>query len=63
MTRIRKTTYTRDWESGYTKRRRLTRSFNTIEEARRFAESKQTTDIFKSKGRFVVEWVKTTDNN
>ena len=57
------TTYRFDWESGYTKVRRLTRSFETLDEAKRFAEGKQDVDIFRSKGRFVVKWIKVIDNN
>lgn len=48
-----------DWQNGYTKSRRLSRSFTTLEEAKRFAEGKPQVDIYKSKGLFKVEWVKT----
>ena len=40
-------------------RRELTRSFDTLEAAQKFAEDKADTDIYKSRGRFVVKWVKT----
>ena len=38
--------------------RTLSRSFDTLEEAQKFAEGKAVTDIYKSKGRFKVEWEK-----
>lgn len=56
---MNKTTIRFDWETGDTKVRRLIRSFETLDEAKRFAEGKQVSDIFRSKGRFVVEWIKT----
>lgn len=56
---MNKTTIRFDWETGDTKVRRLTRSFETLDEAKRFAEGKKVSDIFRSKGRFVVEWIKT----
>lgn len=43
-----------------TKHRRLSRSFATLEEAKRFAEGKQNTDIYRSKGLYKVEWEKVT---
>jgi len=52
-----------DWQNGYTKERRLSRSFATLEEAQRFAEGKRTADIYKAHGRFKVEWIKTEGNN
>lgn len=58
-----KTTYRFDWENGYTKARRLSRSFDTIEEANQFAKGKPNADIYKTKGRYKVEWVKIIDNN
>lgn len=51
-----------NWTDGHTKERRLTRSFNTLEEARRFSEGKRDTDIFKNRGRYTVEWVKVEEN-
>ena len=57
---MRKTTVHHDWENGYTKHRRLSRSFSTLEEAQRFAEGKQNTEIYRSKGLYKVEWVKET---
>ena len=38
--------------------RTLSRSFETLEKAQRFAEGKSVTDIYKSNGRFKVEWKK-----
>lgn len=38
--------------------RTLSRSFDTLEEAKKFAEGKTVTDIYKSHGRFKVEWEK-----
>lgn len=58
-----KTAYRFDWVNGFTKVKVLSRSFDTLEEANRFAEGKQSTDVYKSKGRFKVEWVKVVDNN
>lgn len=60
---MNKTTYQFDWTTGYTKTRRLSRSFDTLEEATAFAEGKVVVDIYKSKGRYKVEWLKVTDNN
>ena len=57
----KKTTTRFDWEHGYQKARRLSRSFDTLEEARTFAEGKTNTDIYISKGRYKVEWTKITD--
>ena len=39
----------------------LSRSFDTLEEANKFAEGKQVTDIYRAAGRFKVEWLKTTE--
>ena len=39
--------------------RTLSRSFVTLEQANAFAEGKHVLDIYKSKGRFKVEYVKT----
>lgn len=58
-----KTRHRFDWQNGYTKERTLTRSFDTIEEARQFADGKLNVDIYRSKGRYKVEWVKIIDNN
>lgn len=54
-----KTAVRHDWEKGYYKVRNLTRSFETLEQANAFADGKQVVDIYRSKGRFVVEWQKT----
>lgn len=58
-----KTTYRFDWENGFTKARRLSRSFKTLEEAQRFAVNKYCAEIYKSNGMFKVEWIKVADNN
>ena len=60
---MKKTTYRHDWQNGYTKCRRLSRSFDTLEDANNFAEGKQVTDIYRSNGKYKVEWVKIKDNN
>ena len=41
------------------KKRELSRSFNTLEEAQHFSEGKTVTDIYKKHGRFTVVWIKT----
>lgn len=48
------------WERGYYIERTLTRSFQTLEAAQKFAEGKNVKDIYRRNGKFVVEWVKTT---
>lgn len=60
---MRKTTYRFDLENGYTIARRLSRSFDSLEEAREFSKGKVNSDIYKSKGRYKVEWIKVVDNN
>lgn len=60
---MKKTTKCFDLGKGYIIVKRLSRSFDTKEEAERFADGKLNTDIYRSKGRFKVEWVKTIDNN
>ena len=49
-----------NWSEGHYVKRTLSRSFDTLEAAQKFAENKDAEDIFRSKGRFVVRWVKTT---
>lgn len=58
-----KTIHKWDWVNGYTIERHLSRSFNTLEEAQRFAENKQVIDIYRTKGCYKVEWVKVIDMN
>ena len=58
-----KTTYRFDWVDGYTKARRLSRSFMTLEEALAFAADKRDPEIYKSKGLYKAEWTKVSDNN
>lgn len=55
---MKKTTVRFDWESGYTKARRLSRSFETMEEASRFADGKRNAEIYRSNGRYKVEYIK-----
>lgn len=43
--------------------RTLTRSFDTLEAAQRFANGKDVNDIFRRKGKYVVEWFKTIYEN
>ena len=56
-----KTTHRFDWQNGFTKCRRLSRSFNTQEQAERFAEGKLNAEIYKSRGKYKVEWIKITE--
>ena len=58
MPRINHTGYHHDWSDGNYKMRRLSRSFDTLEEAQRFAEGKNVTDVYKCKGKYKVEWIK-----
>ena len=58
-----KTTYRFDWQDGHTIARKLSRSFDTLEQAQRFAEDKKNSEIYRSKGRYKVEWTKIIDNN
>lgn len=60
---MNKTVYKFDWGKGYTKRRRLSRSFKSLEDAQKFADGKKNTEIYKSKGMFKVEWTKIIDIN
>ena len=45
---------------GHTERKVLTRSFETLEAAQKFAEGRFVHDIYKRNGRFAVEYEKTT---
>lgn len=56
-------TYHFDWQNGHTIHKKLTRSFDSLEQANKFAEDKQVIDIYVSGGRYKVEWLKITDNN
>ena len=49
-----------DWEKGYTKARRLHRSFNTLTEAMGFASGKDVRDIYLVRGKYRVEWITET---
>lgn len=53
-----KTSVRFSWEKGYYKLRELSRSFDTLEEAERFAQGKNIIDIYRSKGRYKVAWIK-----
>ena len=55
---MNKTSYHHDWSKGCYMVRTLSRSFDTLEEAKKFAEGKDMVDIYKSKGRYKVEWLK-----
>ena len=59
MARMNKTVRWFDWERGDYTKRTLTRSFETLEAANAFANGKDVRDIYRNKGRYVVEWVKT----
>ena len=59
----KKTSYKHDWSRGFYIERTLTRSFETLEAANKFADGKNVLDIFRKKGKFVVEWLKVIDNN
>lgn len=63
MARIRKTSHYYSDRKGYYTVRELTRSFDTLEAAEKFAEGKQVLDIYKENGRFKVQWLKEIDNN
>jgi hypothetical protein len=60
---MRKTVTGFSWERGYYSDRTLTRSFPTLEAAQKFAAGKDVRDIYRKKGKFVVEWVKHIDKN
>ena len=55
-----KTLHRFDWERGNYTVIRLSRSFDTLEDAQKFANGKTCVDIYKSKGRYRVEWLKAT---
>lgn len=38
--------------------RELSKSFDTLEDAERFASGKNVLDIFRSKGKYKVLWIK-----
>ena len=63
---MRKTTYGFEWgndfPNGHYIRRIFTRSFDTLEAAQRFAEGKDVIDIFRSHGRYKVEWQNVTSD-
>ena len=60
---MNKTRYRFDWENGHTKQKTLSRSFETLDEAKGFSKGKNVVDIYVSHGKYRVEWVKTIDNN
>lgn len=60
---MRKTRHGFTWERGHYTERTLTRSFPDLETAQKFAEGKDTRDIYRKNGRFVVEWIKTTPDD
>ena len=61
--RFNKTVNGFNWERGYYTDRVLTHSFPTLEAAQKFAEGKDVRDIYRSKDKYVVEWVKHIDRN
>ena len=44
-----------------TKVRTLSRSFDTLEAAQKFAEGKKVVDIYRAGGKFKVEWQTVTE--
>lgn len=56
--KMKKTTIKFDWSEGYVKTRILSRSFETLQEAEKFAQGKDIMDIYISKGKYKVEWIK-----
>ena len=52
-----------DWSNGFTIHKTLSRSFKTLDEAKRFADGKTNAEIYISKGLYKVQWSKTIDNN
>ena len=59
MGRINKTGHYDGWGVIPHKKLELSRSFDTLEAAQKFAEGKQVTDIYRAHGRFTVVWIKT----
>lgn len=58
MKQLNKTAYYDGWGMIPHKRRELSRSFDTLEEAKKFAQGKEGTDIFRCRGRYKVTWIK-----
>ena len=57
MSRINKTAFVGGCGGEpWSKVRTLSRSFDTLEQAQRFADGKNVVDVYKSRGRFKVEW-------
>lgn len=61
MGRVNKTGHYSGWGTTPYLRRELSRSFDTLEAAQKFAEGKEGTDIFRSHGKFKVVWFKTIE--
>ena len=61
--RFNKTVNGFSWDRGYYTERTLTRSFQTLEAAQKFADGKDVRDVYRKNGKFVVEWVKHIDRN
>lgn len=55
-----KTRHGFNWQKGAYKEKTLSRSFDTLEEANKFADGKDVVDVYKSRGKIKVEWKKTT---
>ncbi len=51
------------WLDGWTTEKTLSRSFGTLAEAEAFSRGKNVVDIYRTLGKFKVEWLKTIDNN
>ena len=46
--------------NSFTKRQKFHRGFDSLEQAQAFAARHSTDDVFKSRGRWVVEYIKET---
>lgn len=57
-TEVNKTRHYFDWTNGYYKSRTLSKSFDTLSDAEKFAKGKDVVDIYRSKGKIKVEWIK-----
>lgn len=50
------------WSDGWTTERTLSRSFGTLAEAEAFSRGKNVVDIYRTQGKYRVEWLKTINN-
>lgn len=61
MGRICKTVHGGGFDGvAHYKRRELSRSFDTLEAAQKFAEGKENPDVYRANGKYKVTWYKTT---